>query len=218
MFKNWVYNILLGLGAMALIGWLIFVWISWYTHHNKAIEVPNMLGMEFEKAAEQLEDAGLRYEITDSVYNPEKRKNAITEQDPEPGFKVKPNRIIYLIVNSRNTPKIKMPGLVDRSYTLARAVLKSSGLIIGNVEFTYNETANNLVVKQLYKGRDIKAGDLIEKGSTVDLVVSTSRQAGGDSNEPSDSTALNSADPTEKKPEATATPPKKKKRRRTTSN
>lgn len=216
MFKNWVYNIALGIVALAIAGWLVFLWMGWYTHHNKSIEVPNLLGVEFERAVEQLDDAGLRYEITDSVYNPEKRKNSVAEQEPEPGFKVKPNRIIYLIVNSRSTPKIKMPGLVDRSFNLAKAVIKSSGLVLGKVEYTYNDMANNLVEKQLYKGREIKAGELIEKGSVVDLVVSLNKQASGGSSSDNDSAALN-ATPDEEKNDAPPPPVKKKRRRKSTN-
>lgn len=214
MLKNWLLNIGLGLLALLLLGWLTFLWMGWYTHHNTSIDVPNLQGLTFESATVKLDDAGLRYEIIDSVYNPDMKKDAITEQDPLPGSKVKPNRIIYIIVNSLGTPKVKVPRLVDQSFTLAKALLKSNGLVLGEVTYKYDEIGHNLVMSQKMNGRDVPAGKMVEKGTKIDLVVATNKteseepapdQAGDD---PAPST--DQEPPAEKKPAAAASGRKKK--------
>ncbi|MBL7812342.1 MAG: PASTA domain-containing protein [Bacteroidetes bacterium] len=176
MLKNWIFNGLLGIVAGAILLWLIFGWMKWYTHHGTAVEVPNLKGLVYESAIEKLEDAGLRFEINDSVYNADFKKDAVVEQDPFPGDKVKPNRIIYITVNSLGKPRVKMPRLTDQSFTLAKALLKNAGLVLGNVEYKFDEIGHNLVIAQRTGGQEVPPGKLLEKGTVVDLVVATNRK------------------------------------------
>lgn len=176
MLKNWIYNILLGLVAVSIAIWLIFMWMNWYTRHNSHVTVPNIKGITLEEAASKLDEANLRFEVFDSVYNEKFKKDAITEQDPSANAKVKPGRIIYLTVNSLAKPKVKMPKLVDQSLTLSKAMLNNLGLEIGNIEYKFDEIGQNLVLEQLHNGRSIPPGKVLEKGSIIDLVVATNRK------------------------------------------
>lgn len=178
MGKNFFLNIGLGIIASIVAIWLIFIGLNLYTRHNTLIEVPNIKGIELEKAIGVLEEAGLRYEVYDSVYNEDYKRNAITEQDPESKSLVKPDRIIYLSINSLAKPLVKMPKLTDQSFALSKAMLKSAGLELGNVSYVYDEIGNNLVVEQRYNGSTIPSGRMIEKGSAIDLVVATTKRNG----------------------------------------
>ncbi|MBS3914545.1 MAG: PASTA domain-containing protein [Bacteroidetes bacterium] len=176
MLKNWLYNIGIAVVAALAFIWLIMLFLGWYTRHNVAVEVPNIKGQLLENAASKLEEADLRYEVYDSVYNEDFKKNAVTEQDPPAGSKVKPNRIIYLSINSLGKPKVKAPKLTDQSFTLAKALLKSQGLVLGHVEYRPDEIGDNLVIGQMYNGSPLPPGKLLEKGSKVDLVVAVNRR------------------------------------------
>lgn len=176
MRKNWFLNIGIAIVAIALVLWFVFIWMNWYTRHNEFIEVPALKGVAYEEAVQKLEDAGLRYEIYDSVYNADFKKNAITDQDPAAKAQVKPNRIIYLSINALAKPKVKMPKLVDQSITLSKAVLKNAGLVLGNVTYKFDDIGHNLVIAQLHNGQPIYPGKLLEKGSVIDLVVATNRR------------------------------------------
>lgn len=180
MGKNLILNIALALLAAIVAIGLIFLGLNLYTRHNTTVEVPNIKGLDIEKAAQMLEDAGLRYEIYDSVYNEDFKKNAITEQDPEGLSLVKPNRIIYISINSLAKPKVKMPKLTDQSLALSKAMLKSAGLELGEISFVFDEIGNNLVIDQKYNGSTIPSGKMLEKGSVIDLVVATTRRNGGE--------------------------------------
>jgi beta-lactam-binding protein with PASTA domain len=187
MNKNWLLNIGLGIVATGVFILLLFLWMNWFTNHNVAVQVPDIVGMKMEEAIQKLDDQGLRFEIIDSVYLEDMKKDAVTEQDPAAGSDVKPNRIIYLVVNALDKPKVKMPMLVDQSLTLAKVLIKNNGLELGNIEYIYDEIGNNLVTKQSINGMEVPAGKMITKGTRIDLVVVKNRKEG---DENSDSTAI----------------------------
>ena len=54
---------------------------------------------------------------------------------------------------------------------MSKAVIKNNGLILGNISYSYDEIGNNLVISQLVNGREIEPGTLLNKGTTIDLVV-----------------------------------------------
>ena len=109
----------------------------------------------------------------DSVYNEKARAYTIVEQNPKASDMVKEERTIYLVINTGNKPKIKAPNLVDMSLTLAKAVIKNRGLVLGNIEMAYDPIGNNLVLAQQYKGQVLKEGTLIPKGSIINLTVAS---------------------------------------------
>lgn len=164
-------------GASALVLWGVFAGLGWYTNHNDYISVPNVSGMSFDEAQIRLEQAGLRSKIMDSVYNEKARAYTIVEQNPKASDMVKEDRTIYLVINTGNKPKIKAPNLVDMSLTLAKAVIKNRGLILGNIEMAYDPIGNNLVLAQEYKGQVLKEGTLIPKGSIINLTVASTDQS-----------------------------------------
>ena len=152
---------------------LTFYFIGIYTGDNESnLEVPKVVNMRIDKAKKALEEEGLRYEIIDSVYSNAYKRMAVTEQDPAAGSEVKPNRKIYLIINSMSKPQVKMPRLVNKSFNLAKVLIKNSGLKLGEVTETYSELGNGFVIEQSYKGKPVEMNDMIEKGSTIDLLVS----------------------------------------------
>lgn len=208
MNKNWFFNIGLGIAATGVFILLLFLWMNWFTNHNVAVKVPSIVGMNTQEAIEKLDDEGLRYEITDSVYLENMKRDAVTEQDPLAGSDVKPNRIIYLVVNALDKPKVKMPMLVDQSLTLAKVLIKNNGLELGNIEYVYDEIGNNLVTKQSINGMEVPAGKMITKGTRIDLIV-VKNQA--DDNENADSTAI---EPDAQDQEPTAAKEAKRKKRK----
>ncbi len=208
MNKNWLFNIGMGIGAVGVFILLIFLWMNWFTNHNVAVKVPDLSGLPYQDAVEKLDDAGLRYEIADSVYLENFKRDAVTEQDPAANSDVKPNRIIYLVVNALDKPKVKMPMLVDQSLTLAKVLIKNIGLELGDIEYVYDEIGNNLVTKQRIQGIDVPAGKLITKGTRIDLVVVKNHT---DGSENSDSTAIEPENTVE--PDVKEEPPKRKKRK-----
>ena len=152
---------------------LTFYFLGIYTGDNDTnIEVPSVVNIRIDKAKKILDKEGLRYEIIDSVYSMSHKRMAVTEQDPTAGSMVKPDRRIYVIINSMSKPQVKMPKLVNKSFNLAKVLIKNSGLKLGEVTETYSELGDGFVLKQMHKGEIIEMNQMIEKGSTIDIWVS----------------------------------------------
>jgi hypothetical protein len=175
--KSWIINITLAGGAGLLLIVLLYAGLGWYTNHGETMKLPNFKGMDTEKALKMIEDMGLRPIVVDSVYNGDLNKNTVAKQDPEPGTHVKDDRMIYLTLNSLEEPKTLMPQLVDKSYTLARALLKSRGLEMGTMSYRYDSIGHNLVLEQNFNGAPVQTGTKMKKGAKIDLVISTDRSS-----------------------------------------
>src|SRR5690606_35671393 len=139
---------------------------------GESVDVPEINGMQAEKATQFLEDMGLELRIIDSVYQEDQSAMAIVDQDPHPGMKVKPGRVIYVTVNTGIKPKVKMPQLVNGGLNLAKVLVQNSGLKVGRIDSMESEMGAGLVLKQLYKGKPVAANTLLEKGSIIDITVS----------------------------------------------
>ncbi len=91
-------------------------------------------------------------------------------QDPRPGSKVKEGRTIYLSITASNTPKVKLPDLIDLSLRKATIDLKNLGLGVGDL-IMRPDIANNVVLEMIMAGNKVYPGKEVPKGSIVDLVV-----------------------------------------------
>jgi beta-lactam-binding protein with PASTA domain len=145
-------------------------WLDSYTQHGETITVPDLKGMNMEQVERQLKSKNLQYAVFDSLYEKDSKPNSVLDQNPKPDAKVKENRTIYITVNAFNPPQFKMPKLVDKSLRQAQIELESYGLVVGQLTYI-PDMAQNAVLKQLVDGKEIKPGDLIAKGTTVDLVL-----------------------------------------------
>lgn len=157
-----------------LVGIFIFyatlVILRHYTHHGEALPVPDVRGLTLAEAEKVLKEKKMRWQLSDSVYVTSAKPGAVVNQNPEPGFKVKENRNIFLTINALAPEKIKMPNVVDMSLRQAKTTLESHGLTIEKLT-PVPYMAVNYVLKQLYRGQEIRKGAEIVKGSEIELVV-----------------------------------------------
>lgn len=148
---------------------IVIFGLSIYTRHGTGIPVPQLKGMQIEKAMELLKDQGFEYKI-DSVYVLDQTPGAVVEQDPDAGTNVKENRTIYLTVVTRLAPPISMPDLEPYTYREAAATLANYGLKVGDTIYKA-DIARDRVLEMRFGGQPIKAGTKIPKGSRIDLVL-----------------------------------------------
>lgn len=149
-------------------------WLKWYTHHNEALTVPDLKGMHRNEAKELLEKKDLEMVVDDSVYVPDEPELTVIEQQPPSLSKVKLNRKIYLTVNSPNPPKVEVPDLKDVSLRQALKILKTKGFKPGDLRYVPGVAQN--AVKFLEKdGQEISPGEMLPKGTTIDLVLEEGR-------------------------------------------
>ena len=144
--------------------------IDSYTHHNQAIEVPDLRGLQPEEAKEILSRKDLRLQITDSVYSKTIAPGAVVEMIPPAGSKVKQNRIIFLTINAKTSQTVEVPDMFEISQRQAEATLKSLGFVIDSIEYVPYKY-KGLVINILNKGRIIEAGTRLPIGAHLWLQV-----------------------------------------------
>lgn len=168
--KTFIKHFLYAFGIITALLILTFLILKVYTHHGQALSVPDFTGLTLEEVKIKAKKNKMRIEISDSIFNNNRPKGTVIEQNPLAGFKVKKNRRIFLIINASNPEKVKMPNIVGVSHRQAEAVLKNAGLEIGRLIHVPDIAVNN-VLKQKFNGVEIVEGDLVPKGSKIDLVL-----------------------------------------------
>ena len=170
-FSNWIVrNILIAfvLVVVLIVGAMIFLYVV--TKHDQVLIVPDFSNMTVSEAEYAAGQAGMRVEVTDSVYAKRMRKGAVRDQNPAPGAKVKEGRRISLTINALNSKKVTMPNLVGLSMRQALAELQSRGLVLGKLIYV-DDMATNNVLRQLRNNREIAPGKSIESDTVIDLVL-----------------------------------------------
>ena len=147
-----------------------YAYLPHVTNHGESITVPSIEGLPITKVQEFLASHDLRYEVNDSAYSADYPPLTVLKQYPAAGAKVKENRKIFVSVNRKNPPTVKMPDLIDGSLTNAEAVLRGSELKRGKIRLVRGPFLN--VVKEMQiDGNKVVPGVLVPKGTMVDLVV-----------------------------------------------
>lgn len=163
-------GIILGIFLVFLITFF-YIYLPSSTNHGETLTVPDLMGMPLESLDEFLGDRNMRYEVnSDSSYSADYPPFSVLKQYPKAGSKVKENRKIYLSLNAKNPPKVKMPKLVDGSLKNAQLVLQSYGLLLGEIKYVPHQF-QNAVLEQNLKGVAVEEGTYLSKGSKIDLVV-----------------------------------------------
>ena len=168
-FSNWIVrNLLIAVCIVAalLVGAMVF--LNAVTQHGKEISVPDFSNMSVEDAEYAASQAGMRVEVTDSVFVKRMQRGAVYRQNPAPGAKVKKGRRIVLPINAVNAKKVTMPNLVGLSLRQAKAELLSRGLVLNRLVYVQDMATNN-VLRQLRGNREIEPGTMIDSESEIDL-------------------------------------------------
>ncbi len=168
---GWILrNLIIALVIVVVLVAGSIVFLNVVTQHGKVLSVPDFSNMTVSEAEFTAAQAGMRVEVTDSVFAKRMRKGAVRDQNPAPGAKVKEGRRILLTINALNAKKVTMPDLVGLSMRQAMAELQSRGLVLGKLIYVEDLATNN-VLRQLKGNREITPGVSVETDTVIDLVV-----------------------------------------------
>ncbi len=132
--------------------------------------MPDVKGLKIEEAAAFFQNNHLRYNVIDSVFSKDVNPGAIVELEPSVGSKVKEGRIIYLTINTLNTPLQVVPDIADNSsMRQAQARLLASGFKLAENEYVSGE--KDWVYGVKYRGRRLANGEKVPVGATLTLMV-----------------------------------------------
>jgi len=172
----WI-NVLAAIVLSVLLIYGAILYLDKYTLHGESIAVPDFTGFHLTELDDFMGDKELSYVIMDSVYDVKKPRGVVIDQTPLPDSRVKPNRKIYLTVNSILPPMVKFPLLNDLTLRQAKARLETYGLLIDSLIYKPSE-CTQCIIGALYEGEPIEQGASIPKGKEVSLIV-----GGGESDE-----------------------------------
>lgn len=155
----------LGLILIMAIGFGVGTFMSYGNFWSTAeVEVPNVVGRQAAIAQQMIEEKNLRVNVAET-YDIDVPEGQVASQYPEAGSKVKEQREITIYV-SKGGEELVMPDLKGMSKENAQSKLKRMGLVV--VIYEENDEADaGTVIKQ-----DIPPGTKINKGKTVDIIVS----------------------------------------------
>ena len=163
--KQFRLNLFLAFFAVFAVILIAFYSLGAYTRHGSGIPVPELKGLDVEKAMGLLKEQGFEYKI-DSVYVLDRDPGSVIEQDPDPGTNAKEGRTIYLTVVTRLAPLVALPDLEPYTYREALSVISNYGLKVGDTIYKY-DIAHDRILEVRFAGQPIKPGAKIPKGSTV---------------------------------------------------
>ncbi len=153
---------------IALIGFLFFIFIltvifdQWimpsYVREIEKVKVPNVIGIDYEKARQILEDYNLEYKIFLEQYNDEYPENVVINQTPKPNIYVKSGRQILLTI-SKGAIKVKMPYVVNMPLRQARLELMKNGVYISRINYVNNDSIgiDTVIAQSVSQGQSVNS-------------------------------------------------------------
>ena len=188
----WLNLIAMPIVVIAVISGVLH-WLDTYTHHGESIIVPNVNGLPWTEAKNELNKKNLDVEIVDSNYVKGMIAGAVLEQKPAEGSKVKIGRTIYLTINTGEAPKVTIPDIIDNSsYRQAEARLRALGFKLTEPE--YIEGEKDWIYGVKYNGKELTSGEKIPREAVLTLCVGDDKLT-GDSIQ-TDSLRINAEKPT----------------------
>jgi beta-lactam-binding protein with PASTA domain len=174
--RNFYINLGIALATVIVVLIAAFYSLSYYTRHGTGVPVPNLIGMQSDKAIALLDAQGFHEPHIDSVYVLDKAPGTVILQDPDPGTNVKENRAIYFTIIKSQAPPVSLPDLTQDTYRTAVANISNYGLKVGDTIYRA-DIARDRVLEVRYAGQVLKPGSRIPKGSTIDLVLGDGKGA-----------------------------------------
>ncbi len=133
---------------------------------SEEVVVPKIIGMQEEQARKEIEDLGLKFEVTARVKNSEFKAGEVITQSEDENTKVKQGYTIEVTV-SEGDNLVEVPSVVNKDIAYAQELIENENLKI-KIEYENSDTIpENVVISQ-----DPEGGSSVEPGTRITLVVS----------------------------------------------
>lgn len=177
-------------GYMSGVAVLIFLFLfkcgfPTYTRHGEEIETPDICNLTIEQAQKLMKGRNLRLIVTDSLYEPKKTAGVVLDQNPKAGDKVKPNRTIYVTVNTSMPPLVNLyyKQIIGRPLSFVERKFKSIDVKLGKLTYISGKGENTIAKafiddRVLFIEANPSKGETpptepqrIPRGTTIDLYL-----------------------------------------------
>lgn len=169
--KAFYLNLLIAILVTVGLVYGTLAWMGSFTNHGESKALRDFRGIHVDKLEQEFKQESLRFVIIDTVNDDKAERGVVIDQTPTAFSYVKDNRTIYLTINSLTEEKVVMPNLTQGSPKMALTRMKASGLVLDSV-WNVPGSFDNLVVGQLFNGKEIEPGTKLKKGSKIVIQVS----------------------------------------------
>lgn len=152
---------------LLVVGVSTYLTLTFIIKSEDTVIVPDLVGKDVVAALELLTDLQLNTKVSGSEYSPQFPKNHVTFQEPEAGSEIKKDRDVRIMI-SKGTRNILMPNLIALSEQQARMIMDENGISRGHLSRAFNKD----IEKDHIMAQVPAAGVMINRGATVDLLVS----------------------------------------------
>ncbi|MDE7426844.1 MAG: PASTA domain-containing protein [Muribaculaceae bacterium] len=165
-------NVVLIILTGVILAWGSLWFLDIWTHHGQTSVVPEIKGMNIDKAKEVVADARLTIEISDSIYKGPEQAGEILESWPKGGAVVKRGRPVYVTIASFSPDKVVITSPLEyMSARQAESILRTYG--ITNIRrMSVPGDYPDMVVRALVDGNPLHVGSKVAVTATVVLEVS----------------------------------------------
>jgi len=173
--KSWL-KILYVLGGLILFiilmdGVVMPIW----TRHGDDTRVPNLVGLDLEKATDSLKAYDLRIEKVGEKFELNYPSGTVIFQIPDADSRVKKNQNVKVTL-SKGGETVIVPTLAGQSYEQARLTIEEWGLKLGDVTYTESDSFSPWKVINSFP----QAGSKVPAGMAINLIINQA-QASADS-------------------------------------
>ena len=128
---------------------------------DQEIEIPNIVGKDFEEAQKECQERGLELKQRSSDYNTDYEEGQIITQDPQAGTMTK-EKVIYADV-SKGTRMVKVTNIEGKDIKVAKYELENTlGFVVEQENVTSDIVASGIVISQEYKDVERPYGSVIK--------------------------------------------------------
>lgn len=163
--RNKLILIIAGI-ALLLIAGFVAVGFATGILGGTSVEVPDVRGMTYEEAADELDKVGLKISEGDLVYSSEYELGEVVSTDPTPGSMAKTNSIVEVNI-CKGAEAGTVPDLIDKTLDEATDLIDRYGFKLGNVETKVSSKPKDTVIEQ-----DPKGGAETTPGGYINIVIS----------------------------------------------
>jgi eukaryotic-like serine/threonine-protein kinase len=169
--SRWWIPALIVLLILAVLGGGLYLLASSLLNTNAAsVNVPDVRGFTQDAATRTLKDAGFEVTAEFQVTTNQADVGDVIKQSPDPGTLLEKGKTVTITVGK--APKqVDVPNLVGLNEEAARTAITDAGLKVGTVTPQADPAPPGEVI-----GQSPPAGQTVNKGSTVDIVVSSGPQ------------------------------------------
>ena len=134
------------------------------------VKMPNVVGLSKEEAQKEIEEAGLKFEISSEEYNKDVPEGFVISQDPaymENYNNVKEGSTVSVVI-SKGQEKTKVPNVEGKERDEAIKLIEDANLVAEVIEETSKTVEEGFVISQ-----DTEPDTEVYAGDTVKIHVST---------------------------------------------